>query len=231
MLRAMTNGSRATAATVLRGLVRWGHSGAGAPNESVLKDLPASAARVIQLENKYGAHNYGPIPVVLQRGSGVHVWDLDNKHYFDFLSAYSAVNQGHCHPKIVQAVLEQAQTMTLTSRAFYNNVLGECEKYLCETFRYDKVLMMNTGVEGVETAIKLARRWAYDVKHLEPNKAKILFAENNFHGRTLAAISASTDPDSRGGFGPYVPGIFRRRRIGVRVGLSSGAPLCERARV
>jgi ornithine--oxo-acid transaminase len=150
----------------------------------------------IELEEKYGAHNYHPLPVVLNRGKGIYVWDVDGKKYYDFLSGYSAVNQGHCHPKIIKALTEQAQTLTLTSRAFHNNLLGEYEKYVTDYFGYDKVLPMNTGVEGGETAIKLARRWGYTVKGIETNKARIIFAEGNFWGRTLAAISSSTDPSS-----------------------------------
>ena len=161
----------------------------------------------IQLENKYGAHNYHPLDVVIDRGEGVWVWDVEGKKYLDFLSAYSAVNQGHCHPKITKALSEQAKKLTLTSRAFYNSVLGEYEKYITEYFGYDKVLPMNTGVEGDETAIKLARKWAYTVKGIPENQAKIIFAEGNFHGRTMAAISASTDPECRDGFGPYLPGF------------------------
>jgi ornithine--oxo-acid transaminase len=160
----------------------------------------------INLEDKYGAHNYHPLDVVINKGEGVWVWDVEGKKYLDFLSAYSAVNQGHCHPKIINALTEQAQKLTLTSRAFYNSVLGEYEKYITEYFGYDKVLPMNTGVEGDETAIKLARKWAYDVKGIKKNEAKIIFAEGNFHGRTMGAISASTDPDCRDGFGPYLPG-------------------------
>ncbi len=161
----------------------------------------------IELEEKYGAHNYHPLPVVLKRGKGIHVWDVDEKIYFDFLSGYSAVNQGHCHPKIIKALTEQAQTLTLTSRAFHNNLLGEYEKYVSDYFGYDKVLPMNTGVEGGETAIKLARRWGYTVKGIEKNNAKIIFAEGNFWGRTLAAISSSTDPSSYTNFGPFMPGF------------------------
>ncbi len=160
----------------------------------------------IDLENNYGAHNYHPLPVVLEKGEGVHVWDVEGKKYYDFLSAYSAVNQGHCHPKIVNALTEQAQKLTLTSRAFYNNVLGEFEKYMTEYFGYDRVLPMNSGVEGGETALKLCRRWGYDVKGIPANQAKVIFVEGNFWGRTIAAISSSTDPDSTGGFGPFVPG-------------------------
>jgi len=161
----------------------------------------------IDLEEKYGAHNYHPLSVVLAKGKGIFVWDIEGKKYFDFLSAYSAVNQGHCHPKIVQALTEQAQILTLTSRAFYNDALGIFEEYITKLFGYDKVLMMNTGVEGGETAIKLARKWAYEVKGIAPNQAKIIFAENNFMGRTIAAVSASTDPLTYTNFGPYVPGF------------------------
>ena len=164
-------------------------------------------AHYLQLEEQYGAHNYHPIPVVLERGEGVFLYDVDGKRYFDFLSGYSAVNQGHCHPFIISALTEQATKLTLTSRAFYNNWLGEYEKYITQYFGYDKVLPMNTGVEAGETAIKLARRWAYDVKGVEANKAKIIFAEGNFWGRTMAAISSSTDPSSYKGFGPFMPGF------------------------
>jgi ornithine--oxo-acid transaminase len=164
--------------------------------------------QLMGLEEQYGAHNYHPIPVVIEKGEGVFVWDAEGKRYYDFLSAYSAVNQGHCHPRLVKAVTEQVQKLTLTSRAFYNTKLGEYEKFITSYFGYDKVLPMNAGVEGVETAIKLARRWAYDVKGVKENEAKIIFAEGNFHGRTLAAISASTDPSSFTGFGPYVPQFF-----------------------
>jgi ornithine--oxo-acid transaminase len=170
-------------------------------------ELPTATQRAIQLEDKYGAHNYHPLPVVLERGQGVYVWDLERKQYFDFLSAYSAVNQGHCHPKIVDAMIAQLQKLTLTSRAFHNNQLGECEKYLCEYFGYDKALMMNSGVEAGETAIKLTRKWAYKVKGIEQNKAVILFAAGNFWGRTIAAISASTDPSSYADYGPLLPGF------------------------
>ena len=165
-----------------------------------------SAQELMQLEDRYGAHNYHPLPVVLSRGEGVHVWDVDGKHYYDFLSAYSAVNQGHCHPHIVGALKEQADVLTLTSRAFYNDVLGVYEQFITEMFGYDKVLPMNTGVEGGETAIKLCRKWAYTVKGVPTNQAKIIFVEGNFWGRTLAAISSSTDPSSTTGFGPYMPG-------------------------
>ncbi|MBC7412866.1 MAG: ornithine--oxo-acid transaminase [Bacteroidia bacterium] len=168
---------------------------------------PITAAEAMALEDKYGAHNYHPLPVVLERGQGVFVWDVNNKQYYDFLSAYSAVNQGHCHPSIINALMEQSQRLTLSSRAFYNDSLGVYEKYITQLFGYDKVLPMNTGVEGGETAIKLARRWGYAVKGIEDNKAKIIFAEGNFWGRTLAAISSSTDPSSYAKFGPFMPGF------------------------
>src|SRR6186997_841806 len=155
----------------------------------------------LDLEEKYGAHNYHPIPVVLERGEGVYVWDVEGKRYYDFLAAYSAVNQGHCHPRIIKVLNEQSKKLTLTSRAFYNSVLGEYEKYITSYFGFDKVLPMNTGVEGGETAVKLARRWAYDVKGVKENQAKVIFARGNFWGRTMAAISASTDPTSYKGFG------------------------------
>ena len=166
----------------------------------------SKSSKAINLENRYGAHNYHPLPVVLKKGLGVHVWDVEGKKYFDFLSAYSAVNQGHCHPKIITALNNQAKKLTLTSRAFYNDVLGKFEKYITEYFRYDKVLPMNTGVEGGETANKLARKWGYLKKGIEENKAKIIFAHGNFWGRTLAAISSSDDPLSYKDFGPFMPG-------------------------
>ena len=169
--------------------------------------VSSNAAKYLALEEQYGAHNYHPIPVVLERGEGVYLFDVDGKQYFDFLSGYSAVNQGHCHPAIVEVLQKQASKLTLTSRAFHNNLLGEYEKYITEYFGYDKVLPMNTGVEGGETAIKLARRWGYNVKGIPENQAKIIFAEGNFWGRTLAAISSSTDPSSFKGFGPYMPGF------------------------
>jgi len=159
------------------------------------------------LEDKYGAHNYHPLPVVLTKGSGTKVWDCDGKEYFDFLSAYSAVNQGHCHPKIVGALTEQAQSLTLSSRAFYNDALGEYCEFITNYFGMDRVLPMNTGVEGGEAAIKLARKWAYQVKGVAPNKARCLFANNNFWGRTLAAVSSSNDPTAYNEFGPYMPGF------------------------
>ena len=164
------------------------------------------SSEYIELENKYGAHNYHPLPVVLSKGDGVFVWDVEGNKYYDFLSSYSAVNQGHCHPKIINALKDQASVLTLTSRAFHNNVLGEYEKYMTDLFGYDKVLPMNTGVEGGETANKLARKWGYNIKGIEKNKARIIFAKGNFWGRTLAAISSSDDPVSYEGFGPYMPG-------------------------
>jgi ornithine--oxo-acid transaminase len=161
----------------------------------------------IELEEKHGAHNYHPLPVVLERGEGPFVWDVEGKRYFDFLSAYSAVNQGHCHPRIINALTQQAQKLTLTSRAFHSASLGIFEKYITDLFGYDKVLMMNTGVEAVETSLKLCRKWAYEKKGIPEGKAKILFASQNFHGRTLGVISASVDPSSRNGFGPFLPGF------------------------
>ncbi len=162
----------------------------------------------IKREEKFGAHNYHPIPVVLERGEGVHLWDVEGKHYYDFLSAYSAVNQGHCHPKIIGALNEQAKKLTLTSRAFHNSCLGEFEEYVTKYFGYDKVLPMNTGVEGVETALKLCRKWAYKKKGIAEGKAKIIVCENNFHGRTITIVSVSTDPDARKDYGPYTPGFI-----------------------
>ncbi len=163
----------------------------------------------IDKEEKYGAHNYHPLPVVLTRGEGIFVWDVEGKKYFDFLSAYSAVNQGHCHPRIIQALKNQAETLTLTSRAFHHNLLGEAEEFMAKLFGFDKVLMMNSGVEAVETAMKLTRKWAYQVKGIPADQATILFASDNFHGRTLSVISASNDPTSRVGFGPFMPNIDR----------------------
>ena len=168
-----------------------------------------SAEQLIELEDKHGAHNYHPLPVVLSKGEGVYVWDVDGKRYYDFLSAYSAVNQGHCHPKIVNAMIEQAQTLTLTSRAFYNDVLGEYEKYVTEYFGFDKVLPMNTGAEAVETAIKLCRKWGYEKRGIAENQAKIIVCENNFHGRTTTIVSFSNDPDAQKNFGPFTPGFIR----------------------
>lgn len=166
----------------------------------------ADAQHFIDLENKFGAHNYHPLPVVLERGEGVFLWDVTGKRYYDFLSAYSAVNQGHVHPKIVDALITQAQKLTLTSRAFYNDQLGPYEQYITQYFGYDRVLPMNSGVEAGETAIKLARRWGYDVKGIPEDQAKVIFVEGNFWGRTLGAISSSTDPSSKASFGPYMPG-------------------------
>jgi ornithine--oxo-acid transaminase len=174
---------------------------------STLIQTSANTAKYIALEDQFGAHNYHPVPVVLEKGEGVFLYDVDGKRYFDFLSGYSAVNQGHCHPAIIKALTDQAQKLTLTSRAFYNNLLGEYEKYITEYFGYEKVLPMNTGVEGGETAIKLARRWGYAVKGIPENQAKVIFAQGNFWGRTLAAISSSTDPSSYNGFGPFMPGF------------------------
>lgn len=163
--------------------------------------------RAIDLEERYGAHNYHPLPVVLDSGRGVFVWDVEGKRYYDFLSAYSAVNQGHCHPRLVKAMQEQAARMTLTSRAFYNSLLGEYERTVCELFGYDRMLPMNTGAEAVETAIKMARKWGYEKKGIPAGQAKVIVCEGNFHGRTITIVSMSTDPDSQGGFGPFTPGF------------------------
>jgi len=168
-----------------------------------------SSQESMELENKYGAHNYHPLPVVLAKGDGVYVWDCEGKKYFDFLSAYSAVNQGHCHPKIVNALTEQASTLTLTSRAFFNDTLGPYEKFITEFFGFDKVLPMNTGAEAVETAIKLCRKWAYEVKGIVEHEAKIIVCENNFHGRTTTIVSFSNDEDARKNFGPFTPGFIK----------------------
>ena len=168
-----------------------------------------SSQQAIELEDKYGAHNYHPLPVVLAKGEGPFMWDVEGNKYYDFLAAYSAVNQGHCHPKIVEALCEQAHTLTLTSRAFYNDVLGVFEKYITEFFKYDKVLMMNSGAEADETALKLCRKWAYKVKGIPENQAKIICCEGNFHGRTITIVSMSSDPDSYGGYGPFTPGFIR----------------------
>ncbi|MBT3207549.1 MAG: ornithine--oxo-acid transaminase [Bacteroidetes bacterium] len=170
--------------------------------------LKENSQNYISKEEKYGAHNYHPLPVVLEKGEGVYVWDVEGKKYYDFLSAYSAVNQGHCHPKIVDALTQQANKLTLTSRAFYNNVLGEFEEYITKYFGFDKVLPMNTGAEADETAIKLCRKWGYDKKGIEKYEAKIIVCEGNFHGRTTTIISMSTDPDAKDGFGPYTPGFI-----------------------
>ena len=174
---------------------------------SVLEKM--SSAEAIALEDKYGAHNYHPLPVVLSKGDGVYVWDVEGKKYFDFLSAYSAVNQGHCHPKIVGAMTSQAQTLTLTSRAFYNDKLGVYEKYVAEYFGFDKVLPMNTGAEAVETALKICRKWAYEKKGITENEAQIIVCENNFHGRTTTIISFSNDENARKNFGPYTDGFIK----------------------
>ena len=168
-----------------------------------------TSAKAMELENQYGAHNYHPLPVVLDKGEGVYVWDVEGKRYLDFLSAYSAVNQGHCHPRIISTFIEQSKKLTLTSRAFYNSKLGEYEQYITSFFGYDKVLPMNTGVEGGETAVKLARKWGYTVKGIPDNQAQMVFVDGNFWGRTLAAISSSNDPSSYAGFGPYMTGYLR----------------------
>ncbi|MEQ9309937.1 MAG: ornithine--oxo-acid transaminase [Balneolaceae bacterium] len=168
-----------------------------------------SSEKAIELENEYGAHNYHPLPVVLAKGDRVFVWDPEGNKYFDFLSAYSAVNQGHCHPKITKALVEQASTLALTSRAFYNNVLGEYEEYISNYFGFDKILPMNTGAEGVETAIKICRKWAYEKKGIKENEAQIIVCEDNFHGRTTTVISFSNDPDAKKNFGPYTPGFIK----------------------
>ena len=174
---------------------------------AVLEHLTSQQA--IDLENKYGAHNYHPLPVVLSKGEGVYVWDVEGKKYYDFLSAYSAVNQGHCHPKIVGAMTEQAKNLTLTSRAFYNDMLGRYEKYATEYFGFDKLLPMNTGAEAVETALKICRKWAYEVKNIDENEAEIIVCKNNFHGRTTTIISFSNDPVARKNFGPYTNGFIK----------------------
>jgi ornithine--oxo-acid transaminase len=175
-------------------------------NENIV-NRPSNSEEAMALENRHGAHNYHPLPVVLDRGEGVVVWDIDGKEYYDFLSAYSAVNQGHCHPAIVKAMVDQANKLTLTSRAFYSSNLGNYEQFITEYFGYDKVLPMNTGAEAVETAIKIARKWAYDVKGVPANQARILTCGENFHGRTTTIVSFSTDDDATGGFGPYTPGF------------------------
>lgn len=175
----------------------------------MLKQSQNLTSKAIEQELKYGAHNYEPIPVVIERGEGVFVWDIEGKRYYDFLAAYSAVNQGHSHPKIIKAVQEQIGKISLTSRAFHNNVLGEYEKFITTYFNYDKVLPMNTGAEGVETALKLCRKWAYQKKEVPPNEAKIVVCNGNFHGRTITIISASSDPSAKNEFGPYTPGILQ----------------------
>jgi len=176
---------------------------------SVLKTNSSLSQQAIDLENKYGAHNYHPLPVVLSKGKGVYVWDVEGKQYYDFLSAYSAVNQGHCHPKIIKAMTSQSEVLTLTSRAFYNDMLGEYEKYVSEYFSFDKMLPMNTGAEAVETALKICRRWAYEKKGIPENKAQIVVCNNNFHGRTTTIISFSNDPVARQNFGPYTNGFIK----------------------
>lgn len=189
----------------------------------------ASSAKAMELEDKYGAHNYHPLPVVLSKGEGVYVWDAEGKRYYDFLSAYSAVNQGHCHPKIVAATVEQLSKLTLSSRAFYNDSLGEYEKFVTEFFGFDKLLPMNTGAEAVETALKLARRWGYEKKGIEENQAKIVVCENNFHGRTISIVSMSTDPDSYGKFGPFTPGVVKipyNDSVALEKVLSSDKNIC-----
>ncbi|MBN3324526.1 OAT protein, partial [Atractosteus spatula] len=190
-----------------RGLSAASRPVSSAASKQKRTDPPLSSEEVYAREEKYGAHNYHPLPVALERGEGIYVWDMEGRRYFDFLSAYSAVNQGHCHPRIISALNSQASKLTLTSRAFYNDVLGEYEEYITSLFGYNKVLPMNTGVEAGETACKLARKWAYTVKGIPKYKAKIIFAVGNFWGRTLAAISSSTDPSSYEGFGPYMPGF------------------------
>nr|XP_006630478.1 PREDICTED: ornithine aminotransferase, mitochondrial [Lepisosteus oculatus]XP_015202526.1 PREDICTED: ornithine aminotransferase, mitochondrial [Lepisosteus oculatus]XP_015202527.1 PREDICTED: ornithine aminotransferase, mitochondrial [Lepisosteus oculatus]XP_015202528.1 PREDICTED: ornithine aminotransferase, mitochondrial [Lepisosteus oculatus] len=190
-----------------RGLSAASRPVSSAASKQKRTDPPLSSEEVYAREEKYGAHNYHPLPVALERGEGIYVWDMEGRRYFDFLSAYSAVNQGHCHPRIISALNSQASKLTLTSRAFYNDVLGEYEEYITSLFGYNKVLPMNTGVEAGETACKLARKWAYTVKDIPKYKAKIIFAVGNFWGRTLAAISSSTDPSSYEGFGPYMPGF------------------------
>jgi ornithine--oxo-acid transaminase len=172
----------------------------------MIQEATFTSQELMRMEDQYGAHNYHPLPVVLSRGSGVFLWDVEGKRYYDFLSAYSAVNQGHCHPRIIKALSEQAQQLTLTSRAFYNDMLGPFERFVTEFFGYDRVLPMNTGVEACETAVKLCRKWGYEVKGIPANQAKIIFVANNFWGRSIAAISSSTDNDSTRNFGPYLPG-------------------------
>lgn len=175
----------------------------------MIENKTLSSEELIRLEDKHGAHNYHPLPVVLAKGDGVHVWDVEGKQYYDFLSAYSAVNQGHCHPEIVGAMTRQAETLTLTSRAFYNDVLGQYEEFITEYFGFDKVLPMNTGAEAVETAIKICRKWAYEKKGIDENKAQIIVCDNNFHGRTTTIVSFSNDPVANKNFGPYTPGFIR----------------------
>lgn len=190
-------------------LVRWSSfsSRLQSTKAATAPSVKLTSDQIYEREDKYGAHNYHPLPVALERGKGIYVWDVEGKRYYDFLSAYSAVNQGHCHPKIVKALQDQAEVLCLTSRAFYNDQLGEYEEYVTKLFGFDRVLPMNTGVEGGETACKLARKWGYSVKGVPNNQAKIIFAEGNFWGRTIAAVSSSTDPDCYEGFGPYCPGF------------------------
>lgn len=197
--------NKSAAASSLRSLATKATKRSG--RQAPIEPNPLSSRELMALEEKYGAHNYHPLGVVLCKGSGVDVWDAEGKHYFDFLSGYSALNQGHCHPKIINALVEQASRLTLTSRAFYNEVLGQWDKYMCDYFGYDRVLPMNTGAEACETALKMARRWAYEVKGVEPNRAVIIACKSNFHGRTLAVISASTSAESTNNFGPFIPGF------------------------
>ncbi|XP_004080490.1 ornithine aminotransferase, mitochondrial [Oryzias latipes] len=195
------------AAPLLRRSIHSGTRPASTATSARKAERPVTSEDIYAREEKYGAHNYSPLPVALERGKGLYVWDVTGNRYYDFLSAYSAVNQGHCHPKIIAALTEQASRLTLTSRAFYNDVLGAYAEFITSMFGYDKVLPMNTGVEGGETACKIARKWAYSVKGVPRNKAKIIFAKGNFWGRTMAAISSSTDPSSYEGFGPFMPGF------------------------
>jgi len=204
MFPSIVVASRRVAAGALQ--LSWGRA-RGSHLRSGARAISTAQQTAIHKEEQHGAHNYHPLPVVLRKGKGVRVWDIDGKEYFDFLSAYSAVNQGHCHPQIIAALTEQAEQLTLTSRAFHNDALGEYAGFVTEYFGFDRVLPMNTGVEGGETAIKLARRWAYDVKGIPEGKARVLFAKGNFWGRTLGAISSSDDPSSTGGFGPFIPGF------------------------
>ena len=214
----MMNSSRLIIRRVLSAATRrWSSGGVSAkvrPTSNVANEITSQpgppgekSQAVFDREASYGAHNYAPIPVALSKGEGVFVWDVEGKKYYDFMSGYSSLNQGHRHPKIIQALKEQADTLTLTSRAFYNDVLGEFEEYTTKLFGYDKLLPMNTGVEAAETSVKLARRWAYDVKGVPKYRAKVVFAAGNFMGRSIAAVSASTDPESYGGYGPFVPGF------------------------
>jgi len=210
MTKAMLPSNHKAVSRILRNNVssKWIRSASSAASvESITGTLSDTGTHCMELEDKYGAHNYHPLPVVIARGQGTKVHDVDGKEYYDFLSAYSAVNQGHCHPKIIASLVEQAQTLTLTSRAFYNDVLGTYSEFITSYFGYDRVLPMNTGVEGGETAIKLARRWGYEIKGIPDGKARVLFASNNFWGRTLAAISSSDDSSAFGGYGPYMPGF------------------------